>query len=286
MITTVHQLHDTSNDNSYDEIWCLLKERFGYDFTGYSKSSVNRRLQQFMVTEKIACIEDLQVQILRHPEFHVKLAQNLTVNFTEMFRDPLFYRSLVKKVFPFLSTYPTIKIWHAGCSTGEEVYSLAILLEEYDLLKRTKIYATDINETCLFKAEKSVYSSTQVRKYTRNYILAGGRRDFSEYYTAQNNGVTFREELRRNISFFPHNLATDSSFNEFHLILCRNVLIYFNRDLQNKVVKLFLESLNNLGYLALGNKETLLFNELKTRFAFIDKEEKIYRKVMLPGRKV
>lgn len=271
---------------SLEELWSHLDQKYGYDFREYAALTIERRLKSFMLNENISEVEQVIDQLKSDPMFHVKLTEALTVNFTEMFRDPSFFVSLIRKVVPFLATYPSIKIWHAGCSTGEEVYSLAILLHELELLHKTKIYATDLNDSCLQIAQKGIYSFEQIKNYTSNYRKAGGNSDFSKYYDANKDGVQLKEFLKKNITFFQHNLVTDHSFNEFHLILCRNVLIYFNRDLQSRVVELFKLSLNNLGYLAIGNKENLLFNQQRTNFAFIDKEEKIYRKVLFSPHKV
>jgi len=274
------------DNNSFDLVWNYLENRHGYDFSEYSRSTIDRRIGQFMTREKLSSPTELMHKLMADKMFHVKMTEALTVNFTEMFRDASFFLSLTRKVLPFLSTYPSIKIWHAGCSTGEEVYSLAILLDEFELLHKTKIYATDMNETCLKAAERGIYSFEQIKNYTKNYRASGGRKDFSMYYEAQDNGVKLNAYLKKNITFFQHNLATDHSFNEFHLILCRNVLIYFNRNLQTRVVDLFKNSLNNLGYLAIGNKENLLFNGQRNNFAFIDREEKIYRKVQFIDKKL
>ncbi|HRH64858.1 MAG TPA: protein-glutamate O-methyltransferase CheR [Bacteroidia bacterium] len=276
--------HTESKMSSFEAAFAFLRNRFGYDFSGYASTTINRRAENFLLKEQIATPDQLLEKLKDEKMFHVKFAEALTVNFTEMFRDNSFFISLKQKVLPYLATYPSVKIWHAGCSTGEEVYSLAILLYELDLLHKTKIYATDLNNSCLAVASGGLYSFERIRNYTENYRKSGGRNDFSMYYEACNNGVRFRGFLKENITFFQHNLATDNSFNEFHLILCRNVLIYFNRDLQNRAVALFGDSLINLGYLAIGNRENLLFNDQRSNFAFIDKEEKIYRKVIFSAQ--
>jgi chemotaxis protein methyltransferase CheR len=195
-----------------------------------------------------------------------------------MFRDPLFYKSIRENVLKRLATYPVIRVWIAGCATGEEAYSIAILLKEEGLLERSVIYATDINQKSLNKAREGIYGMEHMQNYTRNYMLAGGEHSFSEYYTAKYNSVLFEKSLRKNIVFSVHNLSTDKSFNEFQLIICRNVMIYFNQQLQNRVFDLFHKSLCNFGFLALGNKESLLFYDNKNDFEEVDRKEKIYMK--------
>jgi chemotaxis protein methyltransferase CheR len=251
---------------------------YGYDFTEYSEASVRRRVQAFMDAQKIDSIKELGRMILQDEPSFERFIQDITVNVTEMFRDPLFYKSLRKNVVGRLGTYPFIKIWIAGCSTGEEVYSMAILLREEGLLERSVIYATDINQAALQKAKDGISSIDSMKSFTDNYIKAGGKNAFSDYYKAKYNSVMWDKSLRQNIVFSVHNLAMDRSFNEFQLILCRNVLIYFNQSLQNKVIGLFYESLCPFGFLALGNKESLLFSEDKKSFDEIDRKEKIYIK--------
>jgi chemotaxis protein methyltransferase CheR len=223
-------------------------------------------------------MESLQEKVYKNPEYFEYFLQEVTVNVTEMFRDPSFFWALRKKVLPMLSTYPYIKIWDAGCSTGEELYSLAILLKEENLLHKTRIYATDVNQKVLVKAKEGIYPISSMREYIQNYHQAGGVQDFSEYYTARYGYAKFDQSLIENVIFYPHNLATDGSFNEFHLVICRNVLIYFNRHLQEKVLQLFINSLVNLGYLCLGKKENLALSSIESHFKEIDKGEKIYRK--------
>jgi chemotaxis protein methyltransferase CheR len=251
---------------------------YGYDFTEYSEASVKRRVQAYMDANKVASIKELGNQLLKDEPAFERFIQDITVNVTEMFRDPLFYKSLRKNVIGRLATYPFIKIWIAGCSTGEEVYSMAILLREEGLLERSVIYATDINQAALQKAKEGISSIDAMKSFTENYIKAGGKNSFSDYYKAKYNSVLWDKSLRQNIVFSVHNLAMDQSFNEFQLILCRNVLIYFNQSLQNKVISLFYESLCSFGFLALGNKESLLFADGKRKFDEVDRKEKIYIK--------
>ena len=249
---------------------------YGYDFTEYAEASVIRRISAFMESKKIGSLQDLGKMVLKEETAFDHFIQEITVNVTEMFRDPLFYKSLRKNVINRLATYPFIKVWIAGCSTGEEVYSMAILFREEGLLERTVIYATDINQDALQKARDGISSISNMKTYTENYLKAGGKNSFSDYYKAKYNSVLWDRSLRQNIVFSVHNLAVDKSFNEFQLILCRNVLIYFNQSLQNKVISLFYESLCPFGFLGLGNKESLLFAEKQKCFEEIDRKEKIF----------
>jgi chemotaxis protein methyltransferase CheR len=196
-----------------------------------------------------------------------------------MFRDPGFYEVFRNEVVPLLRTYPFIRIWHAGCSTGEEVYSTAIVLEEEGLLERTRVYATDINDAVLQQARAGIFPLNRMQEYTENYIRAGGKRSFSEYYTAKYDGALFSPSLTRNVVFSQHNLVTDRSFSEFNIIFCRNVLIYFDRDLQNRVHSLFYDSLVMFGILALGSKESLRFSQYEPCYEKLHPREKLYRKI-------
>lgn len=261
-----------------DEIILLLNREHGYDFSNYSAASFKRRVQRVMHLHRIADFYDLKFAITNDRNFVALFVQEITVNVTEMFRDPLFFKKLSEKVLPVLASYPSIKIWHAGCSTGDEVYSLAILLHEAGLLERTRIYATDINSAALEKARKGIVDVRLIKEYTQNYIKAGGRADFSQYYTARYDHAIMRKDLRERIVFSQHNLVVDGIFNEFQLICCRNVLIYFNRVLQNRVLQLFYNSLSPLGYLALGIKESLMFTDVKYNFEVIDNTTKIFRR--------
>jgi chemotaxis protein methyltransferase CheR len=251
---------------------------YGYDFTDYAESSVRRRVENFMNSQKIDDITSLGKILLRDEKIFEDFIQQVSVTVTEMFRDPSYYKSLRENVMSRLASYPYIKVWIAGCATGEEVYSIAIFLKEEDLLKRSVIYATDINQKSLQIAKDGVYAIESMKSHTLNYQKAGGTKSFSEYYKAKYNSVMFDKSLRQNIVFSPHNLTIDKSFNEFQLIICRNVLIYFNQLLQNKVINLFYESLCPLGFLALGNKESLLFSENRKNFDEIDRKEKIFMK--------
>lgn len=265
-----------------DEYKTLLESiRFvyGYDFTDYAPSSIKRRIAHFAGNRQISSLAKLGQHIMKDELFFEEFVQELSVTVTEMFRDPQFYLGMREKVLKHLATYPVIKLWIAGCATGEEVYSFAILLKEEGLLERSIIYATDINQKSLQFAKEGIYSVERMKEYTSNYQKAGGKRTFSDYYTSKYDSVLFDKSLRQNIVFAPHNLAVDKSFNEFQLIICRNVLIYFNQQLQGKVIQLFFDSLCTFGYLGLGNKESLLFSEKADCFEDVDRKERIFRKI-------
>lgn len=261
-----------------EQLLRMLYQVYGYDFTGYSKSSLMRRIVKFMDENELNNGAQLMQSLAGDTAAFQSFLETITVNVTEMFRDPVFYTTLREKVLPVLATYPQINIWHAGCSTGEEVFSLCILLFEAGLLHRTRIYATDINAANLEKARTGVLPMHHMREYTVNYRQAGGKNDFSDYYTALYDHVIINKEMRERVVFLQHNLVTDRSFNEFQLVLCRNVMIYFNKQLQNKVLKLFYDSLSSLGFLALGMKESLLFSEQKSKFTAVAPAVKIFRK--------
>lgn len=251
---------------------------YGYDFTDYAEASFKRRVSHFMTNRSLTSLDQLAKMVLKDEEMLEEFIQHVSVTVTEMFRDPLFYKSLRANVVKRLATYPFIKIWIAGCATGEEIYSIAILLKEEELLNRSVIYATDINQKSIQLAKDGVYAVGNMKSYTENYQKAGGKGSFSDYYKSKYNSVIFDKSLKQNIVFSPHNLAVDRSFNEFQLIICRNVLIYFNQQLQNRVISLFYESLCPFGFLGLGNKESLLFSDKKICFEDIDRKEKIFMK--------
>lgn len=264
------------------EIELLLEgiyRHYGFDFRTYAYSSLRRRVWKRIKAEQLNSVTALQERVLHNREVMEKLLLDLSVNVTAMFRDPTFFLAFRHQVVPMLRTYPFIRIWCAGCSTGEEVYSLAILLEEEELYERTRVYATDMNEVVLQNARGGIFPLSRMQEYTENYIQAGGTRSFSEYYTAKYEGALFSPALLRNIVFSQHNLVTDRSFSEFNVVLCRNVLIYFNRDLQNRVHNLFYESLINFGILGLGSKETLRFSAYETCYEPVNAREKLFRKV-------
>ena len=277
MAFTIKRVAEMTNAE-LEEIITLLKHEYGYDFSNYSVASFQRRVYRVMSLYHLSNFYDLKYAITNDKKFVTKFVQDITVNVTEMFRDPSFYKKLHNKVLPALASYPSIKIWHAGCSTGEEAYSMAILLHEMGLLNRTLIYATDLNKAAIDKAKKGIVDMKYVKEYTQNYLKSGGRAEFSSYYTARYDNAILQKNLRDKIVFSQHNLVSDSAFNEFQLICCRNVLIYFNRTLQNHVLSLFYSSLSPLGYLALGIKESLLFTEVKDKFDTVDNTTKIFRR--------
>lgn len=256
-----------------------LYERAGVDFRSYAYSSLKRRILARVQRENVGSIAGLLKLVLRDPSALERLIAGITIHVTAMFRDPAFYRLMRSEVVPVLRTYPFLRFWVAGCSTGEEVYSLAILLQEEGLYPRCRIYATDLNETVLGKAQRGIFPLGAMQEYTRNYQSAGGHRSFAEYYTADSDYAILRPELRANIVFAAHNLVGDASFNEFHGIFCRNVMIYFNRALQERVHRLFYESLLIYGYLGLGRSETIRFTPHASAYEEVNALEKLYRKV-------
>jgi chemotaxis protein methyltransferase CheR len=251
---------------------------YGYDFRNYAQSFIQRRILQRVHKENLASISALQEKVLHHPEIMRKLLSDFSINVTEMFRDPDFFKSFRKNIIPIVKDYPTIRIWHVGCSTGEEVYSMAILLHEEGIYEKARIYATDMNKKILERAKKGTVPLANMQQYTKNYIEAGGIKDFSEYYKVEGEQVVFNPVLQKNMMFAEHNLVTDSSFNEFDIIICRNVLIYFNKNLQNEVHQLFYESLSLSGFLGLGKREGIKFTRYENYYEEIDSTEKLYRK--------
>ncbi|MCA0756844.1 protein-glutamate O-methyltransferase CheR [Paenibacillus sp. N4] len=274
-------------DNKHEErerieVELLLEAVFrmyGYDFRNYAYSSVRRRIWHRVHSERLSTVSGLTERILHDRGCMDRLLADMTIHVTEMFRDPEVFKSFREKVVPILRTYPFIRIWHAGCSTGEEVYSMAILLQEEGLYEKTRIYATDTNAEVLKIAKEGVYPIDKMKQYTRNYLDSGGRASFSQYYTAKYDSVIFQSELKRNIVFAQHNLVTDSSFNEFNVIFCRNVMIYFNKQLQYHVHGLLYDSLSMFGLLALGTKESINFTRHADDYEELDNLNRLYRKV-------
>lgn len=263
------------------EIDLLLEavyKKYGYDFRNYGKAHIKRRVMHRLATSELGSISHMQHLVLRDEAFFEKLLRDLSINVTEMFRDPAFYQAIRKDVIPILKTFPFIKVWHAGCSTGEEVYSMAILFQEEGILDRTQFYATDFNQVVLDIARQGIYSIDRIKEYTLNYQKSGGKKSFAEYYNANYDSVIMNKDLKKNVVFADHNLVTDSVFAEVNMVVCRNVLIYFDKDLQNKVIKLFDESLVNGGVLSLGSKENLRFSTSIHRFKPINELQKIYQK--------
>lgn len=255
-----------------------LLEVYGYDFTHYARASLKRRITRLLSLDKFPSFAELRYRVRSDSDYLKRFVEELTVNVTEMFRDPLFYKTLRTEVLSTLAAKPFIRIWHAGCSTGEEVFSMAILLKEANLLHKSLLYATDLNPEVLESARKGIFPMAPMKQYSENYMLSGGVHDFSTYYTAQYGFVKFDEELGRKMVFSTHNLVSDRSFNEFDLILCRNVLIYFDKALQERVLTLFDESLGSLSYLGLGAKETLKFSTIQPKFKQVG-GEKLWRKI-------
>lgn len=256
-----------------------IYRHYGFDFRNYSSSFVRRRILNRMRLENLDTISGLLEQLLHNYSVMERLLVDFSITVTEMFRDPEFFLVFREKVIPILREYPVIRIWHAGCSTGEEAYSMAILLHEEGLYDKTRIYATDVHEKILNRAKQATFSLDRMQTYTRNYHAAGGTSAFSEYYTVNNDErVVFDPHLSKNIVFAHHNLATDGSFNEFHVIICRNVVIYFNKLLQNRVFELFYQSLSPRGFLGLGNKEDVKFSSSERYLEKVDSKFKLYRK--------
>jgi chemotaxis protein methyltransferase CheR len=251
----------------------------GYDFRGYSRSSLRRRVWRRVTEEQLETISGLLELVLHDDAAMDRLLVDLSINVTSMFRDPTFYVAMRETVVPLLKTYPYIRIWNAGCSTGEETYSLAILLHEEGLADRARIYATDINEGVLRQAKDGFFPLDRMRDFTRDYIKAGGKAAFSDYYKVYGERARFDPALIEPVVFAQHNLVSDGRFNEFHLVVCRNVLIYFDRDLQNRVHSLFYDSLIRFGMLALGHKESIRFTSHAEHYAELDSDEKLYRRV-------
>jgi chemotaxis protein methyltransferase CheR len=262
----------------FDLLIEAMFRKYGYDFRNYSKASLKRRITRRMALDHIPSLSAMQERVLYDRAFFETVLLDLSINVTEMFRDASFYKALRAKVLPALKQNQFIRIWHAGCSSGEEVYSMAILLTEENLYDKTRIYATDFNEKILQTAKEGIYSAKVMKESSRNYLLAGGTSAFSNYYTARYDHAILTRELKKNILFSGHNLAQDSSFGEMDVIVCRNVLIYFNKELQNRVLSLFNESLVAGGFLCLGSKESIRFADCSADFADVDGEHKIYRK--------
>jgi chemotaxis protein methyltransferase CheR len=269
---------DALEDIELDLLLEGIMRRYGLDFRGYARMSLRRRVWNMVHAQKLGTLSALQAQVLHDPSSMEELLQHLSVNTTTMFRDPSFFAAFREKVVPHLFSAPFVRIWHAGCSTGEEVYSLAILLTEAGLYERSRIYATDMNATVVDRAKSGIFPMEHMREYTANYLRAGGKTAFSDYYTANYDHAIFKASLRKNIVFAQHNLVSDGTFNEFNVILCRNVLIYFGTDLQSRVYRLLNQSLRRFGVLALGRGETLRHTVIENEYDEIDMQERLYRR--------
>lgn len=273
-----------TTDNEDIEFKLLLEAiflKYGYDFRGYAEASMRRRIQGVLRKTGITSISRLQETILYESEAFARILPDLTVSTSEMFRDPTFYISFKEHVLPVLRTFPAFKIWHAGCSSGQELYSMAILLKEAGLYEKATIFATDINQAALQAAKEGIYSLESVKQFTTNYQASGGNRAFSDYYVAAYGSARFDPDLRKNVVFAHHNLAIDDVFSEVHVILCRNVMIYFNRDLQDRVLDLFSRSLRFKGFLCLGSKETVRFLKGAGIYEEVASEDRIFRKLAI-----
>ena len=257
-----------------------ILEQYGYDFRDYARASLHRRILRRMESEGLSSLPALHERVLSDPACMERLIVALTVHVTSMFRDPGFYLRLREKVVPLLRTYPFLRVWLAGCSTGEEVYSMAILLEEEDLYDRCRIYATDLSDVVLRAGREGVFPLSHMKEYSENYQRAGGKGSLSDYYTAAYEKALFRKTLHRNMVFAQHNLVTDGSFNEFQLILCRNVMIYFNKTLQDRVHHLLHQSLVRLGVLGLGRKESLRFTPHEADYQELDRAQRLFRRMI------
>ena len=270
---------DTKNEKIEIELLIeAMYQKYGYDFRGYSSAHIRRRIRRRRKLSAMENISAMQHKLLYDPSFFKLLLADLSVNVTEMFRDPSFYQAVRSEVVPILKTYPFIKVWHAGCSTGEELYSMAILLKEEGFFERIQLYATDFSDPALQQAGDAIFPVKLLKNYTRNYQKSGGKNSFADYYTAKYERALLLPELKEKVAFANHNLVTDTVFGEMQMIVCRNVLIYFNRELQNRVIRLFYDSLCRGGILCLGSKESLRFCEYGDRFSDVVAEEKIYQK--------
>jgi chemotaxis protein methyltransferase CheR len=269
---------DIVKDNEVELLINELAERYGYDFTNYTRASLRRRVVRLLTLDRIPSFAEFLYRVKNDADYLSHVVEGLTVNVTEMFRDPLLFKLIRQEVLPVLATHPFIRIWHAGCATGEEVYSMAILLQEANLLDKSLLYATDINPTVIENIQRGIFPLSRMQQYSENYISSGGKRDFSSFYTAQYGWAKFNQKLKLKMIAAMHNLVSDRSFNEFQLIFCRNVLIYFDKVLQDKVLKLFDDSLEKLCFLVLGSKENLRFSSVSNKFMQVEKE-KIWRKI-------
>lgn len=270
--------NDSALDRDIEDLLQALYVRYGYDFREYAKASQKRRILQFVNRKCEQSVCNVKEKAISDKGYLIDLLSGLTIRVTSLFRDPLFFRSFAQNVTPYLKTYATFKIWHAGCSTGEEIFSLGILLQEENLLERAILYGTDINIQALNTAKKGIVPASIIKRDTKNYYMAGGKNTLYEYWKVSHGFGLLQQNILQQMVFSDHNLVTDHSFSEVQVIVCRNVLIYFNRNLQNRVLTLFKDSLSRGGYLCLGAKENLLLSEVANDFEEVDREQKIYRK--------
>ena len=268
-----------TEDYEIDLLSEVLRVRYGYDFRNYSRASFKRRVLRAVSEGGLDNISALIPQVIHEPQFSHSLVEALTVQVTEMFRDPVVFRYLREEIVPILKTWPFVKIWIAGCSSGEEVYSLAILLQEEGIYDRVRLFATDINRQALRAAKEGIYSVDNLHAYQENYVQAGGKQAFRRYFTESYQFGRMDESLRKNIVFSRHNLAVDSVFSEMHLILCRNVMIYFDRLLQDKVFDLFHQSLATSGMLCIGSKESMQFSKIADRYSVMSDKACVYQRL-------
>jgi len=261
-----------------DQLLEAIVFRYGYDFRHYARASLTRRILNRVEQSNLGSISEMIPKIMHDPVFFDLFIKDMSISVTEMYRDPSVFKAIRDKVFTALKTYSKVNIWHAGCATGEEVYSMAIMLKEEGLLKRTRIYATDFNNQSLDFAKKGIYAANKIKLYTQNYIAAGGKASFSDYYRARYESAKIDESLKPYITFANHNLIKDQVFAEMHLIICRNVLIYFDKVLQDRVLNLFFDALVHRGFLVLGDRESIDFSTVKERFEVYTRNERIFRR--------
>ncbi len=276
-MTAMPQGHDVEKIE-IDMLLGGIRSRYGYDFTHYSRASLKRRVDRVREHGRLTSYTALLDRLYHDEVYFDEFLRSMSITVTEMFRDPPFYRAVREKLVPMLKTFPFIKIWHAGCATGEEVYSMAILLHEEGFLNRARIYATDFNKHSLDKAQEGIYPAKNMEAAKANYIAAGGTGDFFEHTSSSYDLVKFNDYLKKHITFSYHNLVSDGVFGEMNVICCRNVLIYFDKTLQDHVLSQFAESLRHGGFLCLGNKETLNFTAVKSAFETIDSKQRIFKK--------
>lgn len=278
-LTIVDNMRETDEERAeIDKLLNGISTRYGYDFSHYSRASLKRRLERALARTGLARFTELLDRLLQDEKCFDEFLEIMSITVTEMFRDPAFYRIVREQVVPVLKTYPFAKIWHAGCATGEEVYSMALLLHEEGFLDRVRIYATDFNKQSLDTASNGVYAARRMTAYAVNYREAGGKGDFSDYYSEGYELAKFKDFLKERITFSYHNLVSDGVFGEMNIVCCRNVLIYFDKTLQDQVLSKFAESLRHGGFLCLGNKESLSFTAVNALFEPVDKKQRIYRK--------